>query len=151
MVIRKAAEEDFLFVASIMQEVHDLHVAWRPDIYRPSEPVLSKENYLDMIQHGTCLVAEQDHEIVGICSFLHRHIASEKHVTRNILFVDDLAVKEEVRGSGIGTALLRAVKAQATAERLDGIELQVNAKNLRAVEMYEKNGFSVKSINMELL
>ena len=33
----------------------------------------------------------------------------------------------------------------------DGIELQVNAKNVAAYEMYKKCGFTEKSINMELL
>ena len=33
----------------------------------------------------------------------------------------------------------------------DGIELQVNAKNKAAYEMYSKYGFTEKSINMELL
>ena len=33
----------------------------------------------------------------------------------------------------------------------DGIELQVNARNHAAYEMYKKCGFTEKSINMELL
>ena len=33
----------------------------------------------------------------------------------------------------------------------DGLELQVNAKNLTAMELYTKYGFTPKSINMELL
>ncbi len=33
----------------------------------------------------------------------------------------------------------------------DGIELQVNAKNKAAYQMYVKYGFTEKSVNMELL
>ena len=36
-------------------------------------------------------------------------------------------------------------------KHFDGIELQVNAKNVAAYEMYKKYGFTEKSINMELL
>jgi len=36
-------------------------------------------------------------------------------------------------------------------KHFDGIELQVNAKNVAAYEMYKKCGFTEKSINMELL
>jgi ribosomal protein S18 acetylase RimI-like enzyme len=36
-------------------------------------------------------------------------------------------------------------------KNLDGIELQVNAKNKAAYEMYCNYGFTEKSINMELL
>lgn len=34
---------------------------------------------------------------------------------------------------------------------MDAIELQVNAKNTAAYEMYRKYGFTEKSINLELL
>lgn len=36
-------------------------------------------------------------------------------------------------------------------KNMDGIELQVNARNVTAYEMYKKCGFTEKSINMELL
>ena len=43
------------------------------------------------------------------------------------------------------------VMAIKEEEGLDGIELQVNARNAAAREMYRKCGFTEKSINMELL
>ena len=36
-------------------------------------------------------------------------------------------------------------------KNMDGIELQVNARNGAAYEMYKRYGFTEKSINMELL
>ncbi len=36
-------------------------------------------------------------------------------------------------------------------EHLDGLELQVNARNTAARKMYEKLGFTEKSVNLELL
>ena len=43
------------------------------------------------------------------------------------------------------------VKKKKEKKNLDGIELQVNAKNKAAYEMYCNYGFTEKSINMELL
>jgi len=43
------------------------------------------------------------------------------------------------------------VKEIKAKKNLDGIELQVNAKNKAAYEMYCNYGFTEKSINMELL
>lgn len=43
------------------------------------------------------------------------------------------------------------VKEIKAEKNLDGIELQVNAKNKAAYEMYRSYGFTEKSINMELL
>lgn len=151
LTIRGAVKSDYHSVEAIMQEVQLLHVQWRPDIYKPAEPVFSEEAYMSMVESGTCLVAEVDNEVVGICSYLYRHIQSDKQVTRDIIFVDDLAIKESCRGNGIGTALLQYLKNKVREEHLNGLELQVNAKNLQARAMYEKNGFTEKSINLELL
>ena len=43
------------------------------------------------------------------------------------------------------------LKELRNEKRYDGIELQVNAKNKAAYEMYLNCGFTDKSINMELL
>lgn len=43
------------------------------------------------------------------------------------------------------------VKEIKAEKKLDGIELQVNAKNKAAYEMYRSYGFTEKSIHMELL
>ena len=43
---------------------------------------------------------------------------------------------------------MKEIKEQ---NHLDGIELQVNAKNKAAYEMYTRYGFTEKSVNMELL
>ena len=67
-----------------------------------------------------------------------------------MIFVDDLAVKKEYRGRGIGTQLLNQMKEKVSSEHLDGLDLQVNARNKAARKMYEKFGFTEKSINMEL-
>ncbi len=43
------------------------------------------------------------------------------------------------------------LKVMKKEKNMDGIELQVNAKNIAAYEMYKKCGFTEKSINLELL
>lgn len=149
--IRYAVSEDYPQVESIMKEVQTLHINWRPDIYKASEPVLPIGEFSQLVEDKKLLVAVADNAVVGLLSFFYRHIESDKQVTRDILFISDLAVKEPFRGQGIGTQLLDYMKQKAKDEQMDGLELQVNAKNLQAMQMYEKNGFTPKSINMELL
>ena len=62
-----------------------------------------------------------------------------------------MAVDEAYRGMGIGHLFFDKIKEIKAEKKLDGIELQVNAKNKAAYEMYLKCGFTEKSINMELL
>ena len=71
--------------------------------------------------------------------------------TRDVLFIDVMVVDEAYRGQGIGHQLFDSLKELAKERQVDGIELQVNARNRAAYEMYTKYGFTEKSINMELL
>lgn len=82
---------------------------------------------------------------------MFRHVESPSHVTRNVIFIDSMAVDENYRGMGIGHLLFEKVKQIKEQKHFDGIELQVNAKNKAAYEMYSKYGFTEKFINMELL
>lgn len=149
--IRCAETSDYNDAEVIMKEVQQLHVTWRPDIYKLADTVYSREYFDKLVSEKRILVAEEDGHVVGLLSFMYRHVESDKQVTRNVIFVDDLAVKEEYRGKGIGTQLLKTIKERVKAENLDGLELQVNARNTAAQKMYEKFGFTEKSINMELL
>ena len=150
-LIRCGVSSDYDSVELIMKQVQQLHIDWRPDIYKPADPVYSREYFEKLVSEKRLLVAEQKGTVAGLLSFMYRHVESDKQVTRDVLFVDDLAVSEEHRGQGIGTQLLQFMKDKVKREHLDGLELQVNARNTAARKMYEKFGFTEKSVNMELL
>ena len=149
--IRFAVATDYDSVEAIMKEVQQLHVDWRPDIYKPAGTGYSRDYFERLVAEKRLMIAESDGAVAGLLSFMYRHIESDKQVTRDVIFVDDLAVKEEYRGRGIGTQLLNQMRGKVTVEHLDGLELQVNARNIAARKMYEKFGFTEKSINLELL
>lgn len=149
--IRWAETGDYDSVESIMKQVQQLHIDWRPDIYKTADPVYSRELFADLVKQKHVLIAQTDAGVVGIATFAYRHIASDKQVTRDVLFVEDLAVKDGYRGQGIGTLLMEHMKQKVVSEHLDGLELQVNARNTSARKMYAKLGFTEKSINLELL
>ena len=150
-LIRKAAARDYDPVNRIFQQVHQMHVDWRPDIYQPCERLISPEG-LETPAEGTAFyVAEAGGQVVGILELVVRRIQSPAHVSRRILFIEAMAVDEAYRGNGIGHQFFETVKQLREEHNLDGIELQVNAKNKAAYEMYLKYGFTEKSIQMELL
>lgn len=150
-IVRFALIADYEQIEHIMKQVQDLHVGWRPDIYQPCDPVLSYETFCRMLSEKTMIVAERDGKVVGLLAYVHKHIQSAAHATRDVLFIDSMAVDEVYRGQGIGHQLFAFIKELAKQQNFDGIELQVNAKNTAAYEMYKKCGFTEKSINMELL
>lgn len=57
------------------------------------------------------------------------------------LLMDGIFVAEEARGIGVGSALLEAIKAQARADGLQSVRLDVTDTNPRARALYERHGF----------
>lgn len=149
--IRNAQIEEYEAVEAVMEQVHQLHVGWRPDIYKYSGTVLPFELYEQAVKDKTFFVAEYQEQVAGILCILYRHIEASNQVTRNIIFIDSMAVDERYRGKEIGHAFFDFLKELKQQGGYDGIELQVNAKNKSAYKMYVDYGFTDKSINMELL
>lgn len=60
-----------------------------------------------------------------------------------MLIVDGLSVDPAHRGRGIGTALMRALCAEAAARGYAEVRLDVVGENLRARALYDRLGFAV--------
>lgn len=151
IVIRNVKIEDYEAVIEIMNQVQQMHVEWRPDIYRPNDKLFSVDIFEKIVEEETFFVAELDKEVVGVMGIMFRHIENPSHTTRDVIFIDTMAVDKNYRGMGIAHLFFEKVKQIKKQKKYDGIELQVNAKNKEAYEMYSKYGFIERSINMELL
>ncbi|TMV10398.1 GNAT family N-acetyltransferase [Ruegeria sediminis] len=66
----------------------------------------------------------------------------ERQVQAGVFQMDGIFVAAEARGRGVGTALLDAVKAEATATGMREVQLDVIDTNPRARALYERQGFS---------
>jgi ribosomal-protein-alanine N-acetyltransferase len=64
----------------------------------------------------------------------------------NELYVNNIAVAPELRGRGLGRALLEFAEEQARAWGCRVMILEVRASNDAAVHLYEKFGFSVRGV-----
>ena len=155
IIIRPAETSDFDSVVHIMNQVQALHVNWRPDIYKESKDFFSLDALVGLSfaveDKEAFYVAESEHKIIGILELTYRHIEFPSMLTRDVIYIDTMAVDENYRGMGIGHHFFEMLKDLKKEKHFDGIELQVNAKNVAAYEMYKKYGFTEKSINMELL
>ena len=148
--IRSPKQQDYDRFSNIMDQVQLLHVGWRPDVYKPATPLITKEMFEEILKGDNWYVAEADGKVVGVLELIIYHIENPSQVTRDILFISSMAVDQEYRGKGIGHQFFEKVKQIKEENGYDSIELQVNAKNKMAYEMYENYGFTEKTINMEL-
>lgn len=150
--IRFAEEKDYHQVEKIMKQVQEMHTEWRPDIYKNVEILLPFDLYMNYVDNRELIVATLDSgDVVGILIYFTRNISGGPMVDRKVMFIDSMGVDEHYRGQGIGRELFAFARNICEEQNYDGMELQVNAKNLAAKKMYEKYGFTEKSINMELL
>lgn len=149
--IRNARLDEYNAIEAIMKQAQQMHIDWRPDLYQYSETVLPLEIYQQAVDGGTFFVAEYDGCVVGILLIAYHHIENPIQVTRDIIFIDSMAVDEKYRGKGIGHAFFDFLKELRSQKGYDGIELQVNSKNKAAYQFYTDYGFTDKSVTMELL
>ena len=151
ITLRKPEPSDYDAAERLMEQVHALHVEWRPDVYRMAEPVLSREEFLNIIDSGCGILAVLGGDVIGLAFFKRRLVASPAHTPRESIFIDSMAVDEAYRGQGAGRLMLSHIAQLARARGMDAVELQVNAKNSAAKAMYGSFGFNDKSINMEYI
>jgi GNAT superfamily N-acetyltransferase len=86
------------------------------------------------------LVAERDGKIVGYALYFHNF---STFLSRRGLYLEDLYVQPELRGSGLGTALLRRVAAIAVERQCGRFEWSVLDWNQSAIDFYTKMGATV--------
>lgn len=65
----------------------------------------------------------------------------ERPLADEVLLMDGICVASEARGSGLGTALLSAIKNEALVQGRTAVRLDVIDTNPRAKALYERQGF----------
>ncbi|MEU2714692.1 GNAT family N-acetyltransferase [Streptomyces sp. NPDC007205] len=92
------------------------------------------------------LVAQAEGRLVGYVRIARpTPLASNAHV----LQIQGLAVAEEVRGRGVGRALIRAAVEEARGRGARRLSLRVLAHNAPARALYESEGFAVEGVQPE--
>ena len=150
MIIRLANKEEYEDVSNLILQVHQIHTALRPDIYKECEVVLDKKDYLDAIEENRIYVGMLDNRIIGVTMLLFRNVDRQHQMPRKIIFIDIMVIDQRYRGSGYGALFFEFLKELKLKLGYDAIELQVNARNVDAIKAYTSYGFINKSINMEL-
>ena len=101
------------------------------DVYRTTFARLLGDDPHDF--HG--LIAEQDGKPVGLTHYLfHRHCWR----VENVVYLQDLYVDPEVRGTGAGRALIEAVYAAADAAGCPTVYWLTQDFNATARQLYDR-------------
>jgi ribosomal-protein-alanine N-acetyltransferase len=129
----------------------DIHL--KPASYEDLDGVMKIENacfdtdafsrqqiaYLMTRAKGVFLVVEHKSEVAGYLSL----IISRRHNTGRIY---SIAVAPGKRGLSIADNLMDKTIAYANEKKLRAVSLEVRTDNIAAIRLYEKKGFTVRSV-----
>ena len=89
---------------------------------------------------ATVLFAEVEGVVVGFALFFYIY---SSFLAQPGIWLDDIFVKPQMRGKGVGTALLKHIAKTAKAQNCGRIEWTVAANNNRGIAFYHKHGAKI--------
>ena len=149
-MLELAREVDFEQVSRLALQIHQPHVAWRPDIYCDTTFPYPKEKFLEDISKRMVYVAKVDEFIAGFLVLSKRTKSGEGLVSKDVLVLESICVDEAFRGQGIGRTMLSELRLLARVFRCQEVILSVYPENDGAIAFYQKCGFFIRSINMDM-
>ena len=136
MNIRRGNTEDMKGVLALIQELAEFEK--EPDAVLITAEDLVRDGFgTNPLFH--VFVAEVEKEIVGIALYYYRY-STWKGKT---IHLEDLVVKDSMRGTGLGYALYSEVIQQAQKDNVRRIEWTVLDWNTTAIDFYENSGAKV--------
>ncbi len=136
MIIRKAREEDMEPVLELIKELAVYEK--EPEAVIVTSEDLKRDGFGDDPLFY-CYVAVEDGTIVGMALYYYRYSTWKGRT----LHLEDLVVKENQRGSGIGFALYSEIIKTGHDDNVQRIEWNVLNWNAPAIDFYRKSGAAV--------
>ena len=144
MRIRSAGADDIADLTRLNLEVHAIHLAAMPDVYRPASAAELDEWFRGRLADAetVVLIADQDGAAVGYV--IVRRLEWAGHVfalPRKMAEVDQLGVTASARRRGVGRALMAAAEEQARSWGVPTLVLSVVGFNDDALRFYRALGY----------
>ena len=136
VTIRKIEESDYLVLISLFKEFA-LFEKLPEKMTNSVEQILREKEYLT----GFVAVNDAD-EIVGYATYFFGYYTW----IGKSLYMDDLYVRPNFRGAGVGTKLINEVIAFAKAESCKKLRWQVSEWNQPAIDFYKSLGANVDAV-----
>ena len=145
MNIRQATPSDSLFLSSLCRDVQSLHAEHHPDIFKIPQSDDFAVAFFDEIlvdPMARIFILEKNGQALGyvLCKLMERP-ESPFTFTLRYLQIDQISVRPEARGQGIGAALIKQAEHFANEMDVQRIQLDSWDFNVRAHAFFERLGF----------
>jgi GNAT superfamily N-acetyltransferase len=137
VIIRQARVDDIPHLCDLLAELFLIESDFSPDREKQAQGL----NLLigDTSGSSAVFVAEKAGAIVGMCSV--QTLISTAEGGRAGL-VEDLIVRREYRGKGVGTAMLSRISSWCATREMTRLQLLCDADNAGALRFYAGDGWS---------
>ena len=152
--VRFADEKDLVCINELRKQVNDLHVAGKPDVFKPGF-CNELRDYIHVIfrdPEQKIVVAAENGSICGFAVLHHIHKPENPFMyERDFLDIDEFCVDEAHRRQGVASAMIRFIKEHAKEQGYHRIELNMWEFNRDALAFYEAAGFVTYRRYLEMM
>ena len=152
MEIRLATETDIPGMIRLLKQVGQVHHDIRPDLFRNGAQKYSEADLAELLKDALrpIFVGIEDGQLLGYCFCILEEVKNNP-VLQDVksLYIDDLCVDENIRGSHVGSRLYDHVCGYAKEIGCRSVTLNVWCGNDSAMKFYESRGMKPRKIYME--
>lgn len=152
IIFRDLEPNDYWQADALMQQMHNLHLQNRPDIFRDIAHPYSMEEYLQILEDDKKIkiAALIDGVLAGLCIVtLGNSEDCPVAISRPIAFIEDFCVDNHFRRHGVGGKMFDRAMELAKGHGAERLELMVWSFNEDAIRFYEKMGLTPQNFVME--
>ena len=149
-MLQLARREDHSAIEALAQQLHEQRVSWRPDLYKRIEQFYTLESFDSVIKERQLYIAKIGCDVIGYVRIAFRSANEPGVMNTRIVILDEIVVRADYRNMGIGTQIMDDVKALGKAFGCSSIQLGVYPQNDEAVAFFQKNGLTIRSIEMQM-
>ena len=149
-MLELARETDWDAVKALSLQMHQQRVSWRPDLYVACQEPYPREKFLEDIRQRMVYLVRMEQVVAGYVVLSMQKKDGPGMISRKVMCLEAICVEESIRGHGLGKEMMADVRALARAFGCKEISLRVHAENDPAVGFYQKCGFRIRTINMDM-
>ena len=153
VMVRFAREEDLESVNELRRQVNELHVAGRPETFKPGFCDELRDHLFTIWKdpNQQIVVAEIEGKVCGFAVLNHINRPENPFMfERDFLDIDEFGVDENSRRQGAASEMIRFIRDWAKEQGFSRLELNMWTFNRGALAFYEAVGFSTYRRYMEI-
>lgn len=139
-------------INSLLRQVLEVHHKGRPDIFKGGVKKYTDAELSEILadDERPVFVAAEGEKVLGYAfCILQQHKDNNILTDIKTLYIDDICVDENTRGTGVGKSLYEYVLDFAREKGCYNVTLNVWSCNEGAMKFYEKMGLLPQKVGME--